>query len=437
MILQFLFAVSTVGAAVAQSACPSCNACVDDGCFQQLAGISNFPVQATVDDCRSFLWITVTVADTTVTITTVLTTITASTTQTSSSTSPTNVPAYANSCTAASAYSSACGCIGVKASSTSYIHIPEVTVIQRVLGTEYALQLTSDLANGIYNGSYLYPSSDGYSNLLLFTSDPSQAGKFYANSSGNFTDANGAPFAYEPDSTGNFFSLLPSDGYSSQSTANCWIDSNSTFQCAGLGGRYIGIDSATMQLKSFDAVKDIYLSNATGPILLKAVTHPASGGNGTPAAVARTFIFRNDPTSTYLIDQFDEVDRNSDTGATVRIKSFAYVSDMNLAARYLVDPLNGNVRSLNNEPFVYESSTAAAKHIWSGFPDPAQSIIVTCTMGLSDLIFSCRDEGYGRLALQRTSLPNYQQQILFYADSVTLPSNSLIGPPLYMVGLPQ
>ncbi|KAK6524200.1 hypothetical protein TWF694_005860 [Orbilia ellipsospora] len=183
----------------AQSAACSCS-CTLDGCISALQGTFAFPSQATVDDCRLYLWThsnyakttirltkyvtSATVTDTisaTVTVTvsggttstttesdftTITTTVTSGTTPLAGDVNTitslvtakrvvkrqgNSIPDYAAVCGDAAGYSSGCNCIGVPFDGTTYIEVAAVTetVTSTVAFThiQYAVQ-TSTVSQG-------------------------------------------------------------------------------------------------------------------------------------------------------------------------------------------------------------------------------------------------------------------------------------------------
>ncbi|EPS35066.1 hypothetical protein H072_11458 [Dactylellina haptotyla CBS 200.50] len=147
MFLRASFLWATLFSAVvhAQESCGCL--CNHDDCLGVLVGSSVFPASATVSDCISFLWASVTVAGSVVTETiTVTTTVTpgeisfvTSAPTVDSSTSSTDggslgkrqarsIPEYASACSNSAGYASACECIGVGAQGTTYIQAGQTTI---------------------------------------------------------------------------------------------------------------------------------------------------------------------------------------------------------------------------------------------------------------------------------------------------------------------
>ncbi|KAK6496099.1 hypothetical protein TWF481_002123 [Arthrobotrys musiformis] len=224
------------GTAVAQDNC-NCE-CKVDSCFQALAGTSPFPAEATVADCRSFMWTVVTVAAETVT-TTEITTATA--TSTSIDTKWTTitvttvsanllkrqanggVPDYAtDACPQPTDYSSACKCLGVTEGGTSYHHVATtdtVTTTSTVTTTEgysttttatesaaatdyyFMIQVDNIAENGQWQGRYMYTEPEGASAPFLkrvaFTTNINQALIFRARPNNTIVQDDGTPFTGE------------------------------------------------------------------------------------------------------------------------------------------------------------------------------------------------------------------------------------------------
>ncbi|KAK6330657.1 hypothetical protein TWF718_002854 [Orbilia javanica] len=224
------------GTAVAQE----CNCdCVVDDCFSVVAGTSPFPAEATVADCRSFMWEVVTVAAETVTTTALVTETASSTTtdvrwttitvntesaplQKRQATGVVTVPDYATgACPQSSDFSSACRCLGVTEGGTSYQHVQStetVTVTSTVTTTEDVTLTTTSTesatatnlyfkiraanvgSNGIRAGQYLYTllESEGLGvNMprLAFVSNAAQGVIFRAGPDNKITGGDGTPFA--------------------------------------------------------------------------------------------------------------------------------------------------------------------------------------------------------------------------------------------------
>ncbi|EPS41747.1 hypothetical protein H072_4343 [Dactylellina haptotyla CBS 200.50] len=183
---SLLLILAGAGRIVAQCTCK----CIQDNCVARLAGPSPFPSQATVDDCRSFLWTSITVGADTVTRTG---------TPPSTAPKPTDppspgrvVPNYAAACANSASYSSACECIGVTATGTTYIHVPTETV-----WVEPTIAPTPDISCGnaglevaIYNNPYT-EFSDGYPSFIpeSFKTNPQPYGNSTADSMGLHTGA--------------------------------------------------------------------------------------------------------------------------------------------------------------------------------------------------------------------------------------------------------
>ncbi|KAF3906132.1 hypothetical protein ABW20_dc0100173 [Dactylellina cionopaga] len=153
MLFVAVLLAALTGSAVAQEAC-GCSVCTVDSCYDALAGTSAFPIPATINDCRSFLWTSVTVGAVTVTATGVPPTTGAG--------GPTDipspervVPAYAAACPDPAAYSSACDCIGVTKLGTTYIHLPTATVWEAPAATPDISCGNAGLQVAIYDNPYL------------------------------------------------------------------------------------------------------------------------------------------------------------------------------------------------------------------------------------------------------------------------------------------
>ncbi|EPS35367.1 hypothetical protein H072_11219 [Dactylellina haptotyla CBS 200.50] len=199
------------GKAIAQCTCT--DLCVPNACLSAVAGTSPFPSQATVDDCRAFVWIVSTVPIDVVTVT-----------QTATIATVTNsirlvkrqkefvkrqqkiIPAYAAACAQTADFSSACECIGVTAGGTSYTHVggvstTTVTVSATATATNtfFRIRAANVASNGAFAGMYwdtVRESTDNTFQRVHFTNDTGTALVFRASSTdNNVLGENGTPFA--------------------------------------------------------------------------------------------------------------------------------------------------------------------------------------------------------------------------------------------------
>ncbi|KAK6533815.1 hypothetical protein TWF694_002744 [Orbilia ellipsospora] len=135
--------------------------CRVDSCYTALATTTFWPSQA-ISDCRSFRWESVTVGAETVTLTG---SPPAGNPGLTEPPNPTRtIPAYAGQCANSAAYASACECIGVTATGTTFIHLPTATVweIPTVPDTSCG---NAGLEVAIYTNPYTTFES-GYSNFV-------------------------------------------------------------------------------------------------------------------------------------------------------------------------------------------------------------------------------------------------------------------------------
>ncbi|KAF3922620.1 hypothetical protein AA313_de0209592 [Arthrobotrys entomopaga] len=137
-------------------------ACRVDSCYTALATTTFWPAQA-ISDCRSFRWESITVGAETVTVT-------GSPPEGNPGlTEPPNptrtIPAYAGQCTDSAAYASACECIGVTATGTTFIHLPTATVYE-IPTVPDASCGNAGLEVAIYTNPYTTFEMPNYPNFL-------------------------------------------------------------------------------------------------------------------------------------------------------------------------------------------------------------------------------------------------------------------------------
>ncbi|KAF3133674.1 hypothetical protein TWF569_010368 [Orbilia oligospora] len=234
--LRMLFIIGVVAfftiRAAAQQSC-TCS-CTIDGCFEALAGTLPFFPQATVSDCRSFLWTRSTVAATTITETITSTPVTAT-----SGTEPTgpvtaiSIPTQvAAACSNAAAYSSACECLGIAARKTTFIHVEfTTTTIIKPAATPDTSCDSAGLEVAIYDNPYLtfttnYPefSPEHFKNLAPYDTGKTNILGLHSTTEMNnphgFTPATAAiyvlnyrGFFYSPNTTTYTFRISNADDY--------------------------------------------------------------------------------------------------------------------------------------------------------------------------------------------------------------------------------
>ncbi|EPS42314.1 hypothetical protein H072_3692 [Dactylellina haptotyla CBS 200.50] len=327
-----------------------------------------------------------------------------------------SVPDYAAyACPDTVAYSSACQCIGVPADGTAYTQLPNVTVTESITATtsavvtqitEFALQLTGDAVNAQFKGNFLYSFLDSVtgSQQVGSTADFAQAAKFYADANGNVTGLDGVPFAVAAgNNSSNIYQQIP-----------------------GSGSIYLAIHNSTAQAKLFSSVTNIYTAGCVGPIILKSVPYP-TGATTAPAAAAKRVILQEDPSSGNVysgqyLGLISESVGGSHTGTT--LKRLLLSANQAAAIVFFADPINGNLFSLTNEPFIFDNS--ASSNFWLDFPEPGvdystTDVICPCILG-SDLQVTCRSGDYVSLAAYSTDA-----HIQIYNNPGT-PNSPWVGP---------
>ncbi|KAK6329614.1 hypothetical protein TWF730_006161 [Orbilia blumenaviensis] len=229
-----LFIVGVVALLAIRATAQSCTCrCTVDDCLQVLAGTLPFASQATVSDCRSFLWTRSTVAATTITETIAPTTVTATSgTVPTGSITATDIPAYAAACSNAAAYSSACECAGITAGGTTYIHVESsTTTIVVPAATPDVSCGSAGLEVAIYNNPFTtfttpnYPEfiPEYFKSVAPYDSDKTNALGIRSaemNNPHGFTPAtadryvlNYRGFFYSPNTTTYTFRLSDADDY--------------------------------------------------------------------------------------------------------------------------------------------------------------------------------------------------------------------------------
>ncbi|KAK6513562.1 hypothetical protein TWF506_008001 [Arthrobotrys conoides] len=215
--------------ATAQQSC-ACSCTIDD-CFQVLTGTLPFFPQASVSDCRSFLWTSSTVAATTITETIQATGVV--TTAPAPSVTATDIPSHvAAVCSNAAAYSSACHCLGVTAGGTTFIHLESTTAtVVKPAATPDTSCGSAGLEVAIYDNPYTaftqgYPefSPEHFKTVAPYDTDKTNAlGIHSATEAENphgFTPAttgiyvlNYRGFFYSPNTTTYTFRISEADDY--------------------------------------------------------------------------------------------------------------------------------------------------------------------------------------------------------------------------------
>ncbi|RVD90356.1 uncharacterized protein DFL_001326 [Arthrobotrys flagrans] len=304
------------GTAVAQD----CNCdCVIDSCFEVVAGTSPFPAQATIADCRSFMWTVITVAAETVTTTAVVTATATSTTSDVRWTTITvgtesaplqkrqatgvNIPDYATAaCPQPSDFSSACKCLGVTAGGTSYHHVlstETVTTTSTVTTTEdftvtttatesatatdlyFKIRAANVAENGSWEGFYMYTVPEGNSPempRLAFVNNTDQGLIFRAGPDNKVLGGDGTVFAGDVSDTRSEQLYLRTPD-SAQVEYTCTFDPSSKhIACSGSGGGntfslFAIRDNARVLMYMDEAgiAADNSTYGSVGPIVLEAV----------------------------------------------------------------------------------------------------------------------------------------------------------------------
>ncbi|KAK6527715.1 hypothetical protein TWF694_004695 [Orbilia ellipsospora] len=278
------------------------------------------------------------------------------------------------------------------------------------VGTEVAILLTNDTINSQFKGNYLYGFLDSATNttILGFTSDPSQAGKFYYDSStGNIvTTENNLPFGFVPQPGGGQF-IEQTVG---QTTAQCWIDSNGFFRCESGDAIYMAIHNATTGLRVVDSIGGIYNSGCSGPILAKPVPYPSGGVGTTLAATAKKIQLQDfhdsqGPFSGQYVTLVKVAGQNN-----TLFQFPKYTTNQAVAATFLVDPINGNVFSAANEPFLINTGGNAVDIFVNFLPQNFSTVsIIPCTVPIqtNQLLLYCHSGNYKILGVYDGSSTAY------------------------------
>ncbi|EPS43566.1 hypothetical protein H072_2357 [Dactylellina haptotyla CBS 200.50] len=407
--------LSTINPTVGQSSC-DCS-CTADSCLTALLGSSAYPSQATISDCRSFLWTSSTRADLTVTTrinivrritetvsqgstitTTVVTQTDTATTVIPSGTSRLSagtlnarkrqltIPAYAANCQNAAAYSSGCRCIGVSASGTTYFYIPTTTitiestltmtdtttvssdVIETVLTgstttltarpaeeTRFRIQITNDVINGPFRGKFLNRINLSGVFAISVVNEADGVGAWAANVNGNFTSIDRIPWSVsDTGEAQQIYNRVPPAGCSAMS---CWVKPDLLIQCDTPDRIYIGAANSSSLLRAYQDSGQIFPLGDTGPLILKAVPVSASETDP-PPAVAKSVVIRaaNVAANGAFAGQYVGISIETTTG--IDYYRAIFVTGQANAKIFLVDPVNGNIKSTTNEPFGINSVTA-------------------------------------------------------------------------------
>ncbi|KAK6542444.1 hypothetical protein TWF694_006397 [Orbilia ellipsospora] len=306
--------------------------------------------------------------------------------------------------------------------STVTTYTPIVTVTQ----TLYALQLTSDIINAQFKRYFLTLMN---TNQLGVISDFSQAAKFYADSNGNITAGNGVLFAITSTSdVSNIFEQVPGTG---QESAPCWIDSNNLFQCQSSMSMYMPAYNSTSELRLFTSVSDIFPLGCSGPLIVMAVPFPTAA-KAAPAAQATRVIFQDSPSSRNIFAGNYLAAGNEDSnGMRTILQRLNITGNRGNAAVFLADPINGNLFSTTNAPFI-SSNLASRQNVYLDFPDytiPDQyKVIFPCTLR-SDLTAFCKYQNWSVLGgYNGTILPEQDGRIQIFNISDYGGDSSWVAP---------
>ncbi|KAK6542090.1 hypothetical protein TWF694_007859 [Orbilia ellipsospora] len=297
--------------------------------------------------------------------------------------------------------------IVVNATTTSTSIVP--------LFTDFAIQLTSDVANGPYAGMYMYyyiTTAEGDGWHIAWTSNATKAIKYQADMNGNVTGPSAAG-AYNI-----LFSVLTEDSppgvhqfnqvygiftHGGWGPIDCWIDSAYIFQCQNGAAIYLNYDNATSNTRIGNDVRTLYNLGSTGPLVMQAVPYPPSAATPTiPPPAAKSVILQNvaqnsDPNYTYYENYIYSIQEGyyfTEPGPYPRHK---FTANRTEAKVFLADPATGNLHDLQNRPFLFNNNDTGSS-MYSLFPISTTNTIVGCTLQ-EDLSVTCVEGGYQYLGV--------------------------------------
>ncbi|KAF3926393.1 hypothetical protein AA313_de0204146 [Arthrobotrys entomopaga] len=367
------------------------------------------------------------------------------------------IPSYASNCQDAEEYSSACECIGVTTGGTTYIYVPAVTTTvirtftitdtttfssdsiatvqstttttvtsEPPVQTRFRIRATEDEANGIFKGLFINRETTPNGQGISFVDNAANGvGTWAATIDGNVTSID--QLGWVVANTGEaaqIYNLLPTAGSANMSV---WVhSSNWLLQVDSQNRIYLGASNSTLFIKSYIDSGNIFANGDTGPLILEAVPSNETLDAPPPAATPVNIQLANVTENGAFVGQY--IGTTLVVNGTVNYQRVTIVNDAADAATFLVDPINGNLLSLTNEPFVTGASPAIAP-LYKMFPpagDALTAVPVPCRRLPTNFRMWCAssvETYFWGLPLSETN-----GEVFVTDDAANFDSSTYIGP---------